>query len=481
MTDQKPETADMDLEDRLEPDFGSPELSDPESTNAVIEADAFDEIPDDRRQSGQTIAPETYPVSDPGSFDHEASEERARPIPRISIQAFCEDSRTAQPIEAAAGDRRLSKAHVSINMGGIRAAIANYQDAPTPNLIVVESAADRDVMIAELDSLAEACDSGTKVIVVGHLNDVVLYRDLIRRGVSEYLVFPLQPLQLMETISGLYNDPESDPVGHVYAFVGSKGGVGSSTVCHNTAWAISECLKTDVVIADLDLPFGTAGLDFNQDPVQGIADALSSPERVDEVLLDRLLAKCTDHLSLFAAPGMLDRDYNISPEAYEWVIEVMRQSVPYLAVDMPHLWSKWARQLLLEADEIIITATPDLASLRNAKNLVDLLKEHRNNDRPPQLVLNQVGVPKRPEIPVKEFTDALSIPVNCVIDFDTETFGTAANNGQMIAEVSEKAKSAEQFRDLALKITHKAQTKQETRSVLAPLLEKIKRKKAGAR
>ena len=81
---------------------------------------------------------------------------------------------------------------------------------------------------------------------------------------------------LMESISNLYNNPDTDPVGHVFAFIGAKGGVGSSTVCHNVAWTMSEVLKSDVTIADLDLAFGTTGLDFNQDPVQGIAEALSS-------------------------------------------------------------------------------------------------------------------------------------------------------------------------------------------------------------
>ena len=133
-------------------------------------------------------------------------------------------------------------------MGGIEAAVAHYQQNPTPNLIVIESSLPRDHILAELDRLAENCDPGTKVLVVGHVNDVMLYRELLRRGVSEYLVEPIAPLQLMEAISNLYNNPETEPVGHVYAFIGAKGGVGSSTICHNAAWALSEVLKADVVI-----------------------------------------------------------------------------------------------------------------------------------------------------------------------------------------------------------------------------------------
>ena len=106
---------------------------------------------------------------------------------------------------------------------------------------------------------------------------MLLYRELLRRGVSEYVVAPVRVQQIIEAISAVYSDPAAGPVGQLIAFVGAKGGVGSSTVCHNTAFAIADTLESDVVIADLDLPFGTAGLDFNQDPIQGIADALSSP------------------------------------------------------------------------------------------------------------------------------------------------------------------------------------------------------------
>ena len=264
-------------------------------------------------------------------------------------------------------------------------------------------------MLGELDRLAECCDAGTKVVVIGHMNDVVLYRELLKRGVSEYLIAPVAPMQLIESLSNLYNNPDTDPVGNVIAFIGAKGGVGSSTVCHNAAWAMSEILKSNVVVADLDLAFGTTGLDFNQDPVQGIAEALQSPERLDEVLLDRLLTKCSERLSIFAAPVVLDRDYDISADACDIVLDIVRQNVPFVAVDLPHTWTPWVKRVLLQADEIVITAVPDLANLRNAKNLIDLLKQNRTNDGPPRLVINMAKTPKRPEISVKEFSVALDL------------------------------------------------------------------------
>jgi len=408
----------------------------------------------------------------------EAMRVRARPIPRITIQVFCEFAETAAAMQSAVEDRRLAKTHVNIQMGGIQAAVAHFADNPTPNLILVESSLDHGGMLTELDRLAETCDAGTKVIVVGHLNDVVLYRELLKRGVSEYLVAPVSPLQLMESISNLYTDPETDPIGQVIAFIGAKGGVGSSTICHNVAWTMSEQLKADVVIADLDLAFGTAGLDFNQDPVQGIAEALATPERLDEVLLERLLTKCSDYLSIFAAPAVLDRDYDVSPDSCDIVLDVVRQNVPYAAVDLPHMWTNWTKRILLSADEVVITAVPDLANLRNAKNLLDLLRQHRHHDGPPHLVLNMVNLPRRPEISVKEFCQNLDLKPAAIIEFDAENFGQAANNGQMIEELNKKAKAVQPLRELAMALTHRKDLGQrQQKSPLAPLLEKLKLKR----
>lgn len=401
---------------------------------------------------------------------------RVRVVPRISIQAFCESDDTAETIAAAATDRRLAKSHVTVQMGGARVANAFYQTAPTPNLIIVESSTDRDTMLSDLDQLAHVCDGGTKVLVIGAVNDVLLYRSLIQRGVSEYLVSPLKPLQVIDSISTLYTDPSAEPVGEIIAFIGAKGGSGSSTMCHNTAWAMSKLMTSDVVIADFDLPFGTAGLDFDQDPVQGIADALSAPDRLDEVLLDRLLTKCSEHLSLFAAPGTLDHAYDLSERQCTSVMDVVRNNLPYTFADIPHVWTAWSRQMLLLADDIVITATPDLASLRNTKNMLDFLKSERRNDATPHVVLNQVNVPKRPEITVADFNRSLGINVEAVIDFNPQLFGTAANNGQMIEEFEAKAKPSEQFRELARNIARISVEKTETGSPLARFLGRLNRK-----
>jgi pilus assembly protein CpaE len=369
--------------------------------------------------------------------------------PRISIHIFCERPETVSAAEEAARDRRMGRATTVVALGGLVAAIEQYQNQPTPSLVIVESHDRGPVLIQQLDRLAGVCDPGTKVVVIGGYNDIALYRELMRRGVSEYLVPPVQTLQLVRAITTLYSDPSAPFIGRQIAFCGARGGVGSSSVAHNLAYTLSERMQTNTVIVDFDLPFGTAGLDFNQDPLQGVADALSQPDRLDPVLLDRMMARCTDRLSLFAAPATLDDDYEISAEAFEEVTNKIRTTAPYVVLDLPHLWSNWMRKILLTADDVVITASPDLACLRNAKNIVDLMRQTRQNDAPPWLVLNQVGLPGRPEIPIKDFASALGIEPTLVLPFDAKLFGQAANNGQMIEDVNNRSKVAIGLQQLA--------------------------------
>jgi pilus assembly protein CpaE len=407
-----------------------------------------------------------------------SGEPHIAPVPRVSIQAFCENADTAAAMQAAGEDRRMAKAHVKIQMGGIAAAAEAYHNAPTPNVVMIESESRHDELLAGLDELAHVCDPGTRVIVVGRANDIGLYRELVRRGVSEYLMAPIGVLDLVRAVSSLFGAPDAKPVGQTIAVVGAKGGVGASTVAHNIAWSIARDMRLHSVVADLDLPFGTAGLDYNQDPPQGIADAVFSPERIDTAFVDRLLSKCTDNLSLLAAPATLERVYDFGTDAFEAIFDVLRGSVPFIVLDVPHVWSGWAKRTLIAADSILVVAGPDLANLRNAKNMIDLLRAGRPNDHRPHYCLNQVGMPKRPEIKAEEFAKALEAEPAAVIPFEPQMFGTAANNGQMIAEISSGHRVAQTFRQLAQIVTGRGEVKRPRSNLLAPILDKLKRRQA---
>jgi pilus assembly protein CpaE len=394
------------------------------------------------------------------------------PAPRIGVQAFCETAETAAAVQAASEDRRLSKARLSVHMGGMAAAAKAYSTAPTPNVIILETHGSDDIL-AGLDQLATVCDPGTRVVVIGNPKDAAPYRELVRRGVNDYVVGPVTTLDVVRSICSLFAASEAVAVGRMLAVVGAKGGVGASTVAHNVAWAIARDLALDSVVIDLDLAFGTASLDYNKDPLQGIANAVFSPDRPDTAFIERLLAKCTDHLSLLAAPATLERVYDFGAEAFDSIFDTLRMTTPCIVLDVPHQWSGWTRHALLGADDILIVAEPDLANMRNTKNMLQSLKAARPNDRTPLYCLNQVGMPKRPEIGGRAFAKTVESAPIASIPFDPRMFGTAANNGQMIAEISANHRITTTFLQIAQRLTGHAETKP-SRSFLSPIIDKLR-------
>src|SRR4030081_154144 len=414
--------------------------------------------------------PEEQPdVTPPHADDYIA------PAPRVSVQAFGETAETAAAVRSAGEDRRLSKAHLSIQMGGMAAAIEAYHTVPTPNVIILETEGRSDIL-AGLDQLATVCDAGTRVVVIGSINDAAPYRELVRRGVSDYVVGPVDTLDVVRSICSLFSASEAVAVGRIIAVVGAKGGVGASTVAHNVAWAIARDLALDSVVIDLDLAFGTASLDYNQDPVQGIANAVFQPERPDSAFMERLLSKCTDRLDLLAAPATLDQVYDFGADAFDAIFDTMRMTTPCIVLDVPHQWTAWTRRALIGADEILIVAEPDLANMRNTKNMMTLLKASRPNDRPPLYCLNQVGMSRRPEIEVRAFAKAIESQPIAAIPFDSRMFGTAANNGQMIAEIAAGHRSTKMLLQIARRLTGRGETKKPRGSFLSPLIEKLRAK-----
>jgi pilus assembly protein CpaE len=374
-------------------------------------------------------------------------------VPAITLHAFCETPDLTAAMQSAVSDRRMSRTHATVHPGGIDAALALYRKTATPDLILFESQVAADRLFVQLDALAEVCGTATKVVVIGHSNDIELFRGLLARGLSEYLVAPVEPMKIVSAISTLYQTAGAPKLGRSFAFVAAQGGAGSSSVAQNVAASMARIYEANVILADLDLPFGSASLGFNLERGQGIAEALKDANRLDDGLFERLLSRCGDHLSLLTAPAHLEACYDHSEAAFERVLDLARSTVPFVVLDVPHVWTAWARKTLLAADEIIVTAQPDLVGLRNAKNLIELLRKARPNDVPPRLVLNQVGVPKRTEIKPAQFAKALDLePVACVA-FEPATFSAAANAGRMIVDTAARSPAARQFAHIAQAIS----------------------------
>ena len=373
-------------------------------------------------------------------------------LPRIAIHAFCERTETAGTIQATTQDWRMARTNLKIYMGGLPAAIEYYQNEGTPALILFESGMRGPELFAQLQQLASVCDAETKVVMIGAVNDIKLYRDLMEQGLSEYLVPPFHPLTLIRSIADLYADPDKPFIGRVVAFFGAKGGVGSSTLAHNIAWGMATKMGQETALVDMDASWGTTGLDFNYDSSQGLEEALADPDRLDETLLDRIMIRHTEKLSILPAAASLGSTAPTSSKAYEALVNGMRGLSPMTVLDMPHVWSEWSSDILKGADEVVITATPDLANLRNAKNLIEFLKSARPNDPDPLLILNKTGVPKTAEIPVKDFAAAVGLKPALVLAYEPIVYTEASNDGKMLSDLKSAEAAFDGIMHLAVRL-----------------------------
>ncbi len=402
-------------------------------------------------------------------------------IYRLNIAAFTLTPGVRATLEQVVGDRLLEKSRVTLHEGGLAGAVEFYHHNPTPQVLVVEEADDDQALLANLAALAEVCDASTRVIVIGQVNDIAVYRRLIQEGVSEYLVAPSSHRQVMDAILHIFADPQSAPRSKLIAFFGSRGGAGSSTVAQNVAWSLSKLLGDDVALVDLDVNFGTAALAFNAEIRQTVADALAHPDRMDAQLMDKALVRQDEHLQILPAPAELRTLLDgLDVEGLDRIMDLVRAQATAVLVDVPHQWSGWTQFLLTMADEVVITSRLDLASLRDCKNLLEFLAAKRSGAPAPKLVLNMLDAYKKTQLTPKDFEETLGQAPVAVLPFEPNLFGEAANNGLAIGASAKTHKVAEAFSNLGLSLIGRPQVAAKVKKAdsgkdsLMALLQKMK-------
>lgn len=371
-------------------------------------------------------------------------------ILRTTIGAFVLSQETADAIEALREERLFLRSTLVVEQGGMKAALARLSESGAPPVLIVETAARGEALHEELNQLANLCEAGTRVFLVGHENDIRLFRDLIREGLSDYLVAPVTADMIRDSFLQVFEgSKDAEKRGRVIAFYAVRGGAGSSILSHHTAYALSQIFETQVIVVDLDIPFGTAALTFNVQPRQTIVDVLSQTNRLDDVLLNRHLIEFDKKLSVLASPSALGTGVMVGVEMLSEFMKVIKTLADFIVLDVPHTWDPWVREVLVETDDLVIVAEPDLGSLRDAKNLVEFLSPARSAEVPTNVVLNKVGVPKRPELSDKEFNDALAIKPKLHVPADVAAFGLALNNGELVFKAAAKSKACEAINELA--------------------------------
>ena len=375
---------------------------------------------------------------------------------RASIQAYYASDATAEALQIMQDDRRLYRVTLDSQPGGIQQACSVLANQKSPDLLIVETQETGTVFLESLSALAEVCDTGTKVVVIGKDNDILLYRQLLEMGIQEYLPLPVGADQLLATIERLFSSAGAENDCQVLAFIGARGGAGSSTVAINTAYCLAQTYAEEVILLDLDLAFGTAALALNMLPNQNIAEALLQSGRLDAVMLERFLSHYDEYLSIMAAPGRLDASGQFNLAAFDVLMEMLSKRSAFVVLDMPHQWEPWIYQTLMGANEVVITATSALASLKSTKVIFDKLAPNRGVDSPIRLVMNNLGASRKTELLPNDFEKAVSVKPSALIANNPSLFGKAMNNGELIAQSEKRSEAARQYDQLATILSGRA-------------------------
>lgn len=378
---------------------------------------------------------------------------------RLTIDVFCHAEKTSESAKALAEQRAYARCKVAVRDGGLARAVTHYADHPSPNLIIVEDDGDTAMLQSRLDALAQVVEPGRKLIVVGAVNDISVYRRIVSLGVTDYLVSPLSVEAMADAIERAAHDPKGPERCKFVAVVGARGGVGASTIAHNMAWAAAKRLNVKTILADMDLTFGTAGLAFNQDPRQAFGEAFADADRLDITLLERYMAGDDENLQILSTPGALRLYDSIDEEAVDKAIDMCRQMAKLVIVDVPHVWTDWSEALLTGADETVLVVAPDIANIRDARNLLDFLNSKRGDSRQVRLVINKSDIAKRTRLLPKDISNTLGVQPVAAIPFDPATFIEAANDGKMIGDRFKSHKLVGVFTDLVQRVGVRAGAK----------------------
>jgi pilus assembly protein CpaE len=371
---------------------------------------------------------------------------------RLSIDVFAINEQTATAGKALAEQRAFSRCKVAVREGGLARAVTHYADHPSPHLIIVEDDGDDDTLQGRLDGLAQVVEPGRKLIVVGSVNDISVYRRIVSLGVTDYLVSPLKLEAMMDAIERAAHDPKGPERCKYVAVMGARGGTGSSTIAQNLAWAAAKKIGVKTILVDLDLTFGTAGLAFNQDPRQPFGEAFSDAERLDATLLERYMMNEDDNLSILSTPGTLRQYDGVDDEVVEKAVDLCRQMAKLVIVDVPHVWTGWSESLMIGADEAVVVVTPDIANIRDGRNLLDFLTGKRGESRAARLIINKSDLAKRTKLLPKDISNTLGVQPIANIPFDPVVFIEASNDGKMVGERFKSHKLVGTFTDLAMKL-----------------------------
>jgi pilus assembly protein CpaE len=358
---------------------------------------------------------------------------------------------------------QLGWSNAKVRAGGLQAAMKAIDVTLPPTLVLVDLA-DATNPVEGMHELAQLCGPNTNFLAIGSVNDVSLYRQLVALGVADYLVKPVSSEVLCEAFTAamrMYAAPDVARPTRLFAFVGARGGVGTTTLAVSTAWLLAHEFKLRTALIDLDLHFGNLALTLDLEPGRGLREALENPERTDSLLLASAMVTEGDKLPILATEEPLEEQLLFDAGAVAPLLSALSQDYDCIVVDLPRTFDSMARQVISLADATVVVTDLSLSALRDSVRIIDLAKALESRVKP-LLVANQVGADHRGEIGRAEFERGVGGGVDHAVPFDVKAVTAAAHNGKAIPDAAGNSKAASELRKLAARLAGREEEKPKT-------------------
>ncbi len=371
---------------------------------------------------------------------------------RDAFNAYICDDATLDIVRAVVVD--MGWQPEKCNKGGLRNAVQSLSVTASPNILLVDLSESGDPL-NDINALAEVCEPGTVVIAMGQVNDVRLYRDLIISGLQDYLLKPTSPEQLRDALTqaqAIFSAPKAQEGAverpHVTtAVIGTRGGVGASTIATSLAWYMSTQADRDTAMLDLDVHFGTGALTMDLEPGRGLTDAIDNPSRIDGLFIERAMIKANEKLSLLSAEAPISAPLMTDGTAFFQLQEEFKHVFESTIVDLPRNMLIDFPHLFNDVNVAVVVAELTLASARDAIRLLSWIKSNAPHTRV-MLVANKVQ-PGNLEISKADFETSVERKIDFVIPADFKAAANSAKLGQAFIEANKSHKISSMIADLA--------------------------------
>jgi len=355
-----------------------------------------------------------------------------------------------------------------VSEGGLEAAIQALDAGMTPSILIVDVSSSADPE-ADLQRLAELCDTDVRVLALGSENDIGLYRDLMALGVSDYLVKPVTAEVIQAALAHMMAPSEEDGgearESRVTAILGARGGAGTSTVATAMAWLMAHQFDRKTVLFDLDLNFGTSALMLDLEPGKGLSEALANPNRVDELFVARGLVRESENLMLLSAEESIGSGCNIDIDAVTRLTNMLCATFDEVVMDVPRHALLADARILANVDRIVVVSDPSLAGLRDTRQILKAAREHAPEARI-VTVLAQAGRLKDAEVSKADFEAAIDTVIDFTIPYDPKSVALATALASSVPEAAPKGLAAKSLIDMTRDIGEFVEPEAESQSLL---------------